>query len=76
MYRQLKLYAVIHWLVIKLQSFQRRKLAVKYVLKLRDPYGDMSFKELQQLLLDEHSRLEEAVKGNDFVIAAQIEDSL
>lgn len=76
MYRQLKLFAVMHWLVIKLQSFQRRKLAVGFIQKLRDPYGDMSFKELEQLLLDEQSRLEEAVTGKDFVIAAQIEASL
>lgn len=76
MYRQIKRYATMRFVVTKLQSYQRRKLAIEVVRVLRDPYSDMTFKELRTLLQDEQSRLEEAVTNKEFQIATEIETSL
>jgi myosin heavy subunit len=59
--------------LVVLQSNQRRKDAIQRVRKLRDPYVDMTFEDLTKLLDSEKSRLEEAVKGKNYVLAAELE---
>jgi len=78
-YRMIKArycYSRLLFAVVKIQSSQRRKAAVKTVNKIRDPYGDMTFKELEQLYADEHDRLDKAVENKQFQIAAEIESNM
>jgi hypothetical protein len=62
--------------VIRLQCLSRRVAARERVRVLRDPYLDMSFKELEILHKDELIRLEQAVSAKDFKAAAEIESQL
>ena len=62
--------------VIRLQSLSRRLAACERVRVLRDPYLDMSFKELEELHKDESLRLEKAVRAKNFKAAAEIESRL
>ena len=51
-------------------------MARERVRVLRDPYFDMSFKELDILHNEEVTRMETAVNDKDFKTAAEIEQSL
>lgn len=62
--------------VVRLQCFSRRVAACERVRLLRDPYLDMSFKDLDDLLKAELIRLEKAVSAKDFKAAADIEKQL
>ncbi len=62
--------------VIRLQCLSRRVAACERVRVLRDPYLDMSFKELEELHKDELLRLEKAVSAKCFQAAAEIESQL
>jgi myosin heavy subunit len=62
--------------LIKIQSHQRRHRATKIVAKIRDPYGDMSFKELEKLHTEECRRLNDAVSGKKYDLAAELEQAL
>jgi myosin heavy subunit len=60
-------------LVIKLQSLQRRRLATKYVKRLRDPFGHLTYAELNALHESECKRLDSAVASKDFKVAVELE---
>lgn len=62
--------------IVVIQSEQRRRLAQQQLRKLRDPYCDMSFKECRRLLQAEQSRVDDAVKANDFTVAAELEKTM
>lgn len=62
--------------IIQLQCLYRRVAACDRVRALRDPYLDMSFKDLEELHQEELSRLEKAVSAKDFKVAAEIESQL
>ena len=62
--------------VTKLQALQRRRLAVELTRRMRDPYGDFSFMDLQKLVKSEKSRLEQAVESQNFKEAAEIESKM
>lgn len=57
----------------KIQAEQRRRLAVQRVRKLRDPFCDMTYRDLKQLLKSEKQTLEKAVNTKDFRLAAEME---
>lgn len=58
---------------IKIQAQNRRMAACVAVRKLRDPFYDMSHKDLKGLLQSEKASLEEAISSKDFTKAAGIE---
>lgn len=60
-------------LAIKLQSFQRRRQALNLAMRLRDPFGHLSFDELTALHQAESKRLEKAVEEKDFKGAVELE---
>ena len=62
--------------VVKVQSQQRKVASVKIARKLRDPFCDMTYKDLKSLLRNETSRMEEAIGANDFQTAATIEEKM
>ncbi len=62
--------------VIKMQSHTRRQRALRRVKKIRDPFGDMTFKELENLHVEECKKLEAAVSSKQYDLAADIEKSL
>ena len=74
--KQQKIFFVQRNVVVQLQSYYRRKVAAEYVRKVRDPYGDMTFKEMQKLHKSELARLDEAVKKKHFKRATEIEKLL
>jgi hypothetical protein len=59
--------------LVKLQAEHRRKEAVEYARKVRDPYFDLSFRDCKTLLKSEQERLEDAVKAKKFRQAADLE---
>ena len=61
---------------VRLQCLCRRLVARERVRVLRDPYFDMSFKELDTLHKEEVARMENAVNAKDFAVAAEIEQKL
>jgi myosin heavy subunit len=71
--KQRRLFVAVTRAIVRVQSEQRRKVAVEQVRKLRDPFCDTSFKECLRLLLFEQSRLEDAVNSKDFRLAADLE---
>jgi hypothetical protein len=73
MNKQVKVFQVTRLAIIKIQSLQRKRSAVEVVRKMRDPFCDMAYKDLKQLLKSERSRLADAVKSKDFRAAAEIE---
>ncbi|KAL7538744.1 hypothetical protein ACHAXR_012350 [Thalassiosira sp. AJA248-18] len=62
--------------VVRLQCLCRRLVARERMRVLRDPYFDMSFKELDILCKQEVARMENAVNSKDFKTAADIEKKL
>ena len=62
--------------VLKLQTLCRKRLAIKFVRKLRDPYEEMSFKDLELLYQEKNECLEVAVQSKNFQIAAAMEKLL
>ena len=58
---------------VMMQSLLRRRLAVQVARKKRDPFCDMTFQELKELLKSETARMDEAVAAQDFKLAAEIE---
>jgi myosin heavy subunit len=58
---------------IEIQSLLRRRIAMKIVRNKRDPFCDMTFKDLKALLKSETARMNDAVKTQDFKLAAEIE---
>lgn len=75
-FKQQQVYHGMRRGVIQLQSQQRRKLAVRYVRKIRDPFVDLSFRDCQALLQTETSRLEKAVIKKNFRLAAELETKM
>jgi myosin heavy subunit len=73
MRKQVKLYKATRLAIIKIQSLQRRRLAAQVVRKIRDPFCDMSYKDLKQLWRAEKERMADAVNCQDFRTAAEIE---
>jgi myosin-7 len=73
MYSRQRSYKVQKKAAVTIQSQQRRLRAIHITNKLRDPFYDVSYKELKHLLRSEKTRMEVAVKSNDFSGAAQIE---
>lgn len=71
--KQERKYLDIKQAMIRLQSAQRRKLATARVLRIRDPYHDLTFKDCKRLLKSEQERLEQAVKSKKFRQAADLE---
>ncbi|KAL9188488.1 hypothetical protein ACHAXT_006866 [Thalassiosira profunda] len=61
---------------VRLQCLCRQTIARERVRAMRDPYLEMSFKELDALYKDEVSRMESAVSAKDFKTAADIEQKL
>ena len=59
--------------VIKLQALQRKIGAKAKVRKLRDPYGDMTYDQVKQLLKSEQERLEGFVRDKMFQAAHKLE---
>ena len=76
MYKSRKSYTTTLQSAIRLQCLCRRAVARERVRVLRDPYFDMSFKELDILHNEEVIRMETAVNDKDFKTAAEIEQSL
>lgn len=59
--------------VITVQSLQRRRVAIQTVRKIRDPYCDMTYQEIKELLQTKKIKLDEAVNRKDFKTAATLE---
>jgi myosin heavy subunit len=70
---QHKRYMSIRSACITVQALQRCKIAKERVKKLRDPFFDMTYKEVKRLLKTEQSHLETAVSKKDFKAAAELE---
>ncbi|VEU34314.1 unnamed protein product [Pseudo-nitzschia multistriata] len=62
--------------VVKIQSLQRMVVAKFVANKLRDPYFDMTYKEMKKFLRSEITRMEKAVDAKDFKTAALIEEKI
>ena len=62
--------------VVKLQSLGRRTVACEQVRRMRDPYADMTFKELDAIHKVEVASMEEAINSKDFALAAELEKKL
>lgn len=62
--------------IVLIQSVQRRKIAERRVRKIRDPYCDHTYKDMKQLLKSEKIALENAVKAQDFKLAAEKETKM
>ena len=62
--------------VKKVQSILRQYLAARRVRRLRDPYCDMSYKDLKRLLRAEMSKMQKAADGKNFQLAAEIETKM
>ncbi len=76
MRRELNAFIMFVGAVVKVQSQARRLSAVKRVQKIRDPYGDLSFQELEKIHEDECAKLEKAIAGKQYDLAADIEKAL
>eukprot|EP00526_Cylindrotheca_closterium_P028713 CAMPEP_0113623274 /NCGR_PEP_ID=MMETSP0017_2-20120614/11965_1 /TAXON_ID=2856 /ORGANISM="Cylindrotheca closterium" /LENGTH=1666 /DNA_ID=CAMNT_0000533203 /DNA_START=23 /DNA_END=5020 /DNA_ORIENTATION=+ /assembly_acc=CAM_ASM_000147 len=59
--------------VITVQSLQRRRVAIQRARKIRDPYCDMTYQDIKDLLETEKPKLDEAVNAKDFKKAAKLE---
>ena len=62
--------------VILIQSYCRRYLALKAVEKMRDPYGDLSFTDIEKVYNEEMKKLEEAIAKKKYDVAAALEESM
>jgi Myosin head (motor domain) len=76
MHVQSRTFKVMIEAVIKIQSQHRKALAIQTVRKLQDPYWDMNYKDLKNLLTAEKARMEEAITAKDFQRAATIESEI
>lgn len=76
MKKQRKIFLTNITAITLVQSIVRRHQAIAMVQKIRDPYGDMSFKEIEELYTKESQKLEEAIKSKNYDIAAAIEETL
>jgi myosin heavy subunit len=76
MHKQRKAYRSILVCIIRLQCLGRRVVARERVKKLRDPYWDKSFKELDVLHKEMVSQLDKAASAKDFKAAANLEKKL
>ena len=75
-YKQRQQYGASRYAIIKIQSIVRQRIAVRRVRKLRDPYCDMSYKDIKKLYRAEVARMQEAADAKDFQVAADIEMKL
>ena len=76
MHKSRKVYTAMLKSTVRLQCLCRRLIARECVRALRDPYFDMSFKELDALHKEEVTRMENAVNAKDFKTAAEVEQKL
>ena len=74
--KQERAYVRIRTAIVKLQAEQRRKFATERVIRIRDPYYDLSFKDCKAVLKMEQERLAEAVKSKKFRQAADLEKKM
>ena len=72
-YTQRRRFVLIREYTVKVQSLQRQISAKARVRKIRDPYGDMAYDQLKQLLKSERERLEGFVRDKMFQAAAKLE---
>ena len=61
---------------IKIQAIARLLFAKEVARKLRDPFQDMTFEELEKLYQEQTERLEEAVSSKDYERAAELEKNI
>ena len=61
---------------IRIQTFFRWILAVKKVKKLRDPYGEYTFKDMEKMVNSKKKVLEKAVEQKKFGFAAELEATM
>lgn len=73
MRKQVIMFRATKLTIIKIQSLLRKRIAIRLVQKMRDPFCFMTFKDLKLLLKNEKSRLDVAVRLQDFRCAASIE---
>lgn len=71
-----KQYMTVRYGVVKVQALQRAKLATHKVMKIRDPFYDMEFKECKELLLSQQKQLETAVASRNYREAAELETQM
>lgn len=76
MYTERKAYRSTLACAVRLQCLGRRVVARERVKKLRDPYWDKSFKELDALHKQMLSQLDKAASAKDFKAAAELEKKL
>ena len=76
MRKELKAFNMFIDAVVKVQAQARRIGAVNRVQKIRDPYGDLSFQELEKIHEGECSKLEKAIANKQYDLAADIEKTL
>merc|ERR1712127_233359 len=76
MYKQLLTYSVMKSAAVRIQTLIRQKLAVKKVNKLRDPYGEYSFKDMEKMVNGKKKLLEKAVEQKKFGFAAELEATI
>jgi myosin heavy subunit len=62
--------------LVRIQSYQRMIASKKIARKLRDPFCDMSRKDLKSLLKQEKNNIDQAVKSKNFAAAAASEARL
>lgn len=74
--KQERTYVRVRNAIIKLQAEKRRKIAAERVIRIRDPYYDLTFKDCKALLKTQQERLEEAVKAKKFRQAADLEKKM
>ncbi len=72
-YTQRRRFVLFRESTIKVQSLQRQISAKARVRKIRDPYGDMTYDQLRELLKSERERLEGFVRDKMFQAAAKLE---
>jgi myosin heavy subunit len=71
--KQMLLYAATRQAVIRIQTEQRRLIAVNRVRKIRDPFCEMTYRECKKLLVAEQESLDSAVAAKNFRLAAKLE---
>lgn len=76
MQKQKSAFNVTLSLVCRAQSFVRKRQAVNYVKKLRNPYGEMTFNQVESLYNDELGSLNKAVSAKNFTLAASLENKV
>lgn len=59
--------------IIMVQSLQRRRSTINRVRKIRDPYCDMTYRDMKNLLKSEKRKMDDAVRVQDFKAAADLE---